>query len=53
MPKIENLTFQLREKQAKNCRDKFKVTLEENKEFFVEEICSIRLSNDAIGSKTQ
>ena len=24
MPKIENLTFQLRENQAKNCRRKFK-----------------------------
>lgn len=31
MPKIENITFQLRETQAKGCKDKFESFLHEKK----------------------
>lgn len=48
MPKIENITFQLRESQAKGCKDKFFTFLSEKKKGIISEMSQLLKSKEKI-----
>lgn len=48
MPRIENITFQLRESQAKGCRNKLTIFLGEKKRDIMQEISEMLKSSSKI-----